>query len=142
MLLLRDRLHCMEGAPARSQGCRAPIVKQRKCEETMLRLVVFMAATLMTSVITQAGGYSTANLLPHCKELDSFCAGYLVAVVDAEDEIVGDGSATKRFCVPKGVEVEQLRSIFVKYADAHPDKQYASAARLARLSLSERYPCR
>jgi len=107
-----------------------------------LRLVPLMFAMLMTPVVTQAAGYSTANLLPHCKEVDPFCAGYLVAVVDAEDEIVGDGSATKRFCVPKGVEVEQLSSIFVKYADAHPDKQYSPAARLARLSLSERYPCR
>ncbi|HEX9490542.1 MAG TPA: Rap1a/Tai family immunity protein [Stellaceae bacterium] len=108
-----------------------------------LRLVLFMTATLMIPVITQAAGYSTANLLPHCKEVDSFCAGYLVAVVDAEDEIVtADGSATKQFCVPKGVEVEQLSSIFVKYAGAHPDKQYSPAARLARLSLIERYPCR
>jgi hypothetical protein len=107
-----------------------------------LRLALLVAATLMTPVIARAAGYSTANLLPHCKELDSFCTGYLVAVVDAEDEIVGDGSTTKRFCVPKGVEVEQLSRIFVKYAGAHPDKQYAPAARLARLSLAERYPCR
>ena len=107
-----------------------------------LRLVLFSTAMLMSPVVTLAAGYTTANLLPHCKEVDSFCAGYLVAVVDAEDEVVGDGSAIKRFCVPKGVEVEQLGSIFVKYAGAHPDKQYAPAARLARLSLSERYPCR
>ena len=108
-----------------------------------LRLILFVAATLMTPVITQAGGYSTANLLPHCREKDAFCAGYLVAMVDAEDEMAaGGGSATKRFCVPKGVEVDQLSAIFVKYAGAHPDKQFAPAARLARLSLSERYPCR
>ena len=108
-----------------------------------LRPVLFMAVTLMTPIITQAGGYSTANLLPHCREKDSFCAGYLVAMVDAEDEIaVGDGSATKRFCVPKGVDVDQLSTLFVKYAGAHPDKEFAPAARIARLSLSDRYPCR
>lgn len=107
-----------------------------------LRLVLFMVAMLVTPVITEAGGYSTANLLPHCREPDSFCAGYLIAVVDAEDEIIIGGAAKKRFCVPKGVEVEQLSSIFVKYAEAHPDKQYSPAARLAHLSLSERYPCR
>src|SRR5260370_40663463 len=104
--------------------------------------VHLMAATLTPPVITQVGGYSTANLLSHCKEVDSFCAGYLVAVVDAEDEIVADGSATKRFCVPKGVEVEQLSSLFVKYAGAHPAKQYSPAARLARLSRSEHTPPR
>jgi hypothetical protein len=98
-----------------------------------------MAATLMTPLIAQATGYSTANLLPHCRGVDSFCTGYLVAMVDAEDEIAGDA---KRFCVPKGVAVEQLSSIFVKYAAAHAEKQYDSAARLVRLSLSERYPCR
>jgi len=108
-----------------------------------LRLALFMTAMLMTPVITQAGGYSTANLLPHCKEVDPFCTGYLVAMVDAEDETTAtDGAAGKRFCVPKGVAVEQLSAIFVKYAGAHPDQQYASAARLARLALSERYPCR
>jgi len=106
-----------------------------------LRLVLLMAAALVTPAAAVAAGYSTANLLPHCRELDAFCTGYLVAMVDAEDEIAGDGSA-KRFCVPKGVAVEQLSQIFVKYADAHPDKQYISAARLARLSLGERYPCR
>jgi Rap1a immunity proteins len=106
-----------------------------------LRLALFMTAMLMTPVITQAGGYSTANLLPHCKEVDSFCTGYLVAMVDAEDD-VAEGAAAKRFCVPKGVTVEQLSAIFVKYAGAHPDQQYASAARLARMALSERYPCR
>jgi hypothetical protein len=107
-----------------------------------LRLALLMAAALIAPAVALAAGYSTANLLPHCRELDAFCTGYLVAVVDAEDEIVGDGSATKRFCVPKGVAVEPLSQIFVKYAGAHPDKQHISAARLARLSLSERYPCR
>jgi Rap1a immunity proteins len=107
-----------------------------------LRVALFIAATLVTPVISQAGGYTTANLLPHCREVDSFCAGYLLAVIDVEDDMMGDGAAAKRFCVPKGVDVEQLGSIFVKYAGAHPDKQFASAARLARLSLSERYPCR
>lgn len=107
-----------------------------------LRTPLLMVATLMIPAIAQATGYSTANLLPHCTETDPFCAGFLVAMVDAESEINGDGSLTKRFCVPKGVAVEQLSSIFVKYAAAHPDKHYDSAVRLARLSLSERYPCR
>jgi hypothetical protein len=106
-----------------------------------LRAVLLMVATLMMPAIAQASGYSTANLLPHCKETDPFCAGFLVAIVDAESETIGDGSLTKRFCVPKGVAVEQLSSIFVKYAAAHPDKQYEAAVRLARLSLSERFPC-
>ena len=107
-----------------------------------LRLALLMAAALISPAMARAAGYSTANLLPHCQELDAFCTGYLIAVVEAEDEIVGDGLARKRFCVPKGVAVEQLSQIFVKYAGAHPDKQYTPAARLARLSLSERYPCR
>jgi Ssp1 endopeptidase immunity protein Rap1a len=106
-----------------------------------LHPVLLMVATLMMPAVAQAAGYSTANLLPHCKETDPFCAGFLVAMVDAESEIIGDGSLTKRFCVPKGVAVEQLSSISVKYATAHPDKPYDSAVRLARLSLSEKYPC-
>jgi hypothetical protein len=103
------------------------------------RAVLFLAATLLAPGIAQAAAYSTANLLPHCKEIDAFCAGYLVAVVDAEDEIA---AAAKQFCVPKGVAVEQLSAIFVKYASAHPDQEYVPAARLARLSLGEKYPCR
>jgi hypothetical protein len=109
-----------------------------------LRFALLTAATLATPLVlvAPASAYSTANLLPHCKELDAFCTGYLLAVVDAEDEIAGGGAATKRFCVPKGVAVEQLSQIFVKYAGVHADKHYASAALLARLALSERYPCR
>ena len=104
-----------------------------------LRPLLILAATLLVPIIAQAAGYSTANLLPHCKEIDTFCAGYLVAVIDAEDEIA---AGAKQFCAPKGVTVEQLSAIFVKYAGAHPDQEYAPAARLARLSLGEKYPCR
>jgi hypothetical protein len=122
-----------------------PTKREIQAGQMQLRELLVLGLALLAPIAAEAGEYSAGNILPHCTSLDSFCIGYILAVVDAENERPASrdaGAAGKQFCVPKGVDVDQLSAIFVKYASARPDQQSHSAARLVRASLIEKYPCR
>ncbi len=96
-----------------------------------------LAILTLLTVSTAAHGYTTENMLPHCNSRDELCTGYLLAVVDAESE----RDSARQFCMPKGIDVDQVASIFVRYAAGHPEALSHSAAHVAGMGLRQRFPC-
>jgi hypothetical protein len=83
--------------------------------------------------------FTGSELLKTCKESnDSFCVGYVSAVVDA---VVSDVDRRKFFCIPNGVTYDQLMKVAVKYLEQDPKNLHWSAHALVHNAILDAYRC-
>ena len=69
------------------------------------------------------------------------CVSYLAGIVDATTTWVDWEMMPKKFCQPDEVTLEQLRKIYVKYANEHPEELHLTAAGIAVNAFVEAFPC-
>ena len=112
-----------------------------------MRLCLIVAAILLASVPAfAASGYQDGNgLLRACKETPTrgYCLGYIAGGVDATEAYAANlPSAPKLFCLAKGVELGQLATIFVNYANQHPERLHDAAGDIVIAAIAEQFPCK
>ncbi len=69
------------------------------------------------------------------------CVGYLAGVRDAAAVILQALEARPILCAPFGVTPEQMRQVWLKFAQANPEFLHLSAASLALGVYRETWPC-
>lgn len=69
------------------------------------------------------------------------CVSYLGGIVDATSIWVDWGMMSKKYCQPKEITLEQLRKIYIKYANEHPEELHLTASGIAINALIEAFPC-
>jgi hypothetical protein len=92
-----------------------------------------------------AAAYVTGNeLLDWClDDAARFCAGYVAALVDYQDELQRLDVATPRFCLAADAKLSDLHRLTVETLRANPPSEMRKlAASLVVPGLFRRYPCR
>jgi hypothetical protein len=111
------------------------------------RILAFIGIVAM-SVIGPANAkfYKGEHILKLCESAatweNGFCSMYLHGVQDT----YGMFNAWKQldreyFCIPDGVTFEQLRKVFIKYANEHPDNLHWAASIMVLGAFNEAFPC-
>jgi hypothetical protein len=73
---------------------------------------------------------------------DEYCIGYATGVRDTAaiyEFIVKP--PPRRLCVPQVVTADQLKDIFSRYLNSHPEKRHNAAVVLAFWAYQEAFPC-
>jgi hypothetical protein len=110
---------------------------------------MLLLSGLLTVLITNpgyAGYYTGSNLVSYCEsELihdQNSCRRYLSGISDAQDSFYRlEFLADRAFCIPDRVTNEQLREVFIKYADEHPQDLELVASGMAINAFRMAYPC-
>jgi hypothetical protein len=55
--------------------------------------------------------------------------------------VIGPANAGKLFCIPKEVKTKQLRQIFIKFANEHPETIHLGAGGMELNAFAEAFPC-
>ena len=110
----------------------------------MLMLLGLLA--MSTASPGHAGYYAGSNLFTYCEsELihdQNSCRRYLSGISDAQDTLYRLELLTDRaFCIPDRITNEQLREVFIKYADEHPQDLELVASGMAINAFRMAYPC-
>ena len=120
---------------------------------------LFCALALLWSVGAMAG-FSTGNeLQERClgtrageanadEAKYNSCVSYLTGLADVVEVLtawnyrhVGNGFKPNGACIPLSASQEQLRQVWLKYADAKPQKLHTNAASSALNAFEEAWPC-
>ena len=110
---------------------------------------MLLLSGLLTALITNpgyAGYYTGSNLVSYCEsELihdQNSCRRYLSGISDAQDSFYRlEFLADRAFCIPDRITNEQLREVFIKYADEHPQDLELVASGMAINAFRMAYPC-
>jgi hypothetical protein len=110
---------------------------------------MLLLLALLTMSITNhgyAGYYTSSNLFNYCEsELvvdQNSCRRYLSGISDAHDTFYRlEFLADKAFCIPDRATNEQLREIFIKYVNEHPQDLGRVASSMAINAFSIAFPC-
>jgi hypothetical protein len=110
---------------------------------------MLLLSGLLTVLITNpayAGYYTGSNLVSYCEsELiqdQNSCRRYLSGISDAQDSFYRlEFLADRAFCIPDRITNEQLREVFIKYADEHPQDLELVASGMAINAFRMAYPC-
>jgi TonB family protein len=71
-----------------------------------------------------------------------FCHFYLAGISDTHSTLKGwDLLPGKLYCKPKEVKTKQLRKIFIKFANEHPEVLHLNATGMAINAFIEAFPC-
>ena len=66
-----------------------------------------------------------------------FCLGFVDAIIILGNEL----AEPDRFCLPKGVTLEQAIHVLLKYLNEHPDLTHEDAVTLALWAFKAAWPC-
>lgn len=69
------------------------------------------------------------------------CVGYLVGLSDADSTFAFWETQSSHFCVPEGATASRLRSVTLRYLEAHSKELNLVAASLVLRALREAWPC-
>ena len=90
--------------------------------------------------------YTAGKILSYCESADvrkqDACTDYLAGISDATGQWVAWGDMSKRVCKPSGVNTRQLRKIYIKYANEHPENLHFAAASVVITAFTEAFPCK
>ncbi len=103
-----------------------------------LFLLAFVAIAAM-SVINPAKAaavYDGNEILYSCERGHLRCIYYLAGVQDVWNDL-----DSKKFCMPEGVNLTELKEVFVKYAKENPEKLYLAASSVTMNAFNKAYPC-
>ena len=118
----------------------------------MYRLLVLALAVIWP--LTAAGAFYTGkDLLDWCDgtnvgeprdsvDLYNTCVVYLAGVIDTDETISGWGYKSGHVCPPKGVTLEHMRHVWLRYARENPNKLRLLGAHSALIAFSQSWPCK
>jgi hypothetical protein len=103
-----------------------------------LTIFTFITITAM-SVIGPAKAatvYDGNEILFSCKQGHLRCIYYLAGVQDVWNDL-----DSKKYCMPDGVKLAELREVFIKYAKKNPEKLNLAASSVAINAFKKAFPC-
>lgn len=71
----------------------------------------------------------------------AYCLGWMAGVNNYQGALEESKNMKQLYCVPGGAQIEDVRRIFVKYCDEHPEVRPYRAASALIVSLVHAYPC-
>ena len=113
-----------------------------------IRTVIFVALLAMGGQVqASSGAYNTAAiLLDDCEAANTHsngrCLGYLSGVHDAISYIVSAGQIARTFCVPNNASSDQLRRVFIKYANDNPQHLHREGFEIVEFAFDTAFPCK
>ncbi len=106
-----------------------------------MKLVVFAFVTIVgMSVIGPAKAaavYDGNEILFSCEQGHLRCIYYLAGVQD-----VWNDRDSKKYCMPDGANLAELKQVFIKYAKENPDKLYLAASSVTINAFRAAFPCK
>jgi hypothetical protein len=104
-----------------------------------LRVLAFVAVMVMSGIgpTKAAAIYDATEILFSCEQGHLRCIYYLAGVQDAWNDL-----DSKKFCMPDGVELAELKEIFIKYAKENPEKLYLAASSVTISAFNKAFPCK
>jgi hypothetical protein len=109
--------------------------------------IKILALVLMLGIVGRADSdFISANtVLPDCENesiaVQNDCVMYLAGVVDATETWIAFGQVREVFCIPNDVNLDQLRKIFIKFANEHPEDLHSNAGSVVINALFKAFPC-
>lgn len=87
---------------------------------------------------------SGSNLISNCESEhhQARCILYLQGVIDSFSTIYILNGMQNILCFPDNIEAIQLKKVFLKWANNHPEKLHNIAASLVINAFSEAFPCK
>lgn len=74
---------------------------------------------------------------------EAFCIGFFRGYLDAKQfSTIAHKRNTEMFCEPDGVNGEQLRKIFLKWMNDHPESLHEDSDLMLLASLMRAFPCK
>ena len=103
-----------------------------------LKVLAFIAIAAM-SVVGSAKAtafYDGNEILYSCEQGHLKCIYYLAGVQD-----VWNDRDSKKYCMPDGVNLADLKQAFIKYAKGNPEKLNLAASSVTINALRAAFPC-
>jgi Rap1a immunity proteins len=103
-----------------------------------LRVLAFVAIVAMSvsSPAKAAAVYDGNEILFSCEQGHLRCIYYLAGVQDVWNDL-----DSKKYCMPDGVKLTELKEVFVKYAKENPEKLYLAASSVTINAFNKAFPC-
>jgi hypothetical protein len=89
----------------------------------------------------EVGDVVPVDLLLRRARNNGMCAGYIAGVNDNQASQVASGQAPT-FCLPAGVQIDQLAKVVRKYLEDNPAKLHLPGGILVKSALDQAFPCR
>ena len=103
-----------------------------------LRVLAFVTV-MAISVIGPAKAaaiYDGNEILFSCERGNLKCIYYLAGVHDAWNDL-----DSKKYCMPDGVKLAELKEAFIKYAKKNPEKLNLAASSVTVNAFKKAFPC-
>ena len=107
-----------------------------------------LALVVMLGIVgrVDAGFYTAGQILSDCESdnvgVRNDCISYLAGIVDTTEAWVSYELLPKRFCMPDGTTLSQLKKFYIKYANEHPEDLHRPGSRIAISAFFEAFPCK
>ena len=111
-----------------------------------MKILLLVITLLIVTTGESIAGYWTGNkILEICGSADpkdqSYCRFYLAGTWDTYDSFFPHGSKGGVICLTEGISINQLRRVFLKFANANPEILHYSAGGLALAAFTKAFPC-
>ncbi len=103
-----------------------------------LRVLAFVAVMAMSAICPAkaAAVYDGNEILFSCEQGHLRCIYYLAGIQDVWNDL-----DSKKYCMPDGVQLAELKEVFIKYAKENPEKLYLAASSVTINAFNKAFPC-
>ena len=103
-----------------------------------LKILAFIAIAAMSGIgsAKAAAVYDGNEILFSCEQGHLKCIYYLAGVQD-----VWNDRDSKKYCMPDGVNLAELKKVFIKYAKENPEKLNLAASSVTIKAFRAAFPC-
>ena len=103
-----------------------------------LKILAFITIVAMFGIgpAKAAAVYDGNEILYSCEQGHLRCIYYLAGVQD-----VWNDRDSKKYCMPDGVNLAELREVYIKYAKQNLEKLYLAASSVTINAFNKAYPC-
>jgi len=107
-----------------------------KMKSRVLAFVAIMSMAVIGPAKT-AAIYDANEILFSCEQGHLRCIYYLAGVQDAWNNL-----DAKKYCMPDGVKLAELKEVFIKYARGNPEKLHLAASSVVTSAFNKAFPCK
>jgi len=111
----------------------------------ILALVLFLGIGFRVEASQVAAFFSAGDVLSNCESESvariNECSAYLAGVLDTTSVWVSWGRMQNVICTQTGINQTQIRKIFIKYANQHPEVLHLDAAGMVLNAFRQAFPC-
>jgi hypothetical protein len=109
---------------------------------TAMGVTFYTGSEIQEDCVGPQPGEANANVSKY-----NSCVMYLAGLTDAATTFSGWDHKNKRgapqgSCIPKAVSQEQLRQVWLRYANQHPGKLHLTASGIALNAFEKAWPCK